>query len=240
MKINNFVNGRELDPASGAFEENFAPATGETLAEVAVSGESDVQAAYEAARNAQPAWAALSVPERNAMIRGWANAVKQHVDELSLLDARDNGSPRRTMRAGTLKGAAYADFFCGIAYEIKGETFPATAANLHYTRREPYGVVSVIIPFNHPAFFAVSKTSPALVAGNTVIFETLRANADDRASHRGNQQRPSAARCFQRDTWAGPQLGARWCRILTSGASSLRAAWQPGWPLWRAQPKADG
>jgi acyl-CoA reductase-like NAD-dependent aldehyde dehydrogenase len=171
MQIGNYIGGRTLYPKSGILDKDYAPATGELLAEVGVSDAEDVQAAYEAARAAQPGWASMGIDERGKRLRAWADAVRKEVDALSLLDARDSGSPRRTMRVGVQKGTAYVDYFCGIAHEIKGETLPITPDNLHYTRREPYGVVGVIIPFNHPALFALSKTSPALVAGNTVILK---------------------------------------------------------------------
>jgi acyl-CoA reductase-like NAD-dependent aldehyde dehydrogenase len=171
VRIRNFVDGQLQDPASGRFIPNYAPATGGRLGEAPLSDAADVENAYQAANAAQPRWASLSIAERSQMLRGWAKVIRQHVDELSLIDARDNGSPRRTMRAGVLKGAAYLDYFCGLAHEIKGETFPATPANLHYTKRQPYGVVGIIIPFNHPAMFAVSKVAPALAAGNTVVLK---------------------------------------------------------------------
>src|SRR4029077_18468274 len=38
--------------------------------------------------------------------------------------------------------------------------------NLHFTIREPYGVVGRIIPFNHPIKFAANALAAPLVAGN--------------------------------------------------------------------------
>lgn len=171
VRVVNFIDGRKWDPKSNNYDPIYAPATGEQLGELGLSGADEVAAAYQAAKKAQPEWAGLSISERNTMLKKWAQAVREHVDEISLIDARDNGSPRRTMRAGATKGAAYIDFYAGIAHEVKGDTFPATPNNLHYTRREPYGVAGIIIPFNHPTLFALNKTAPALVTGNTVILK---------------------------------------------------------------------
>src|SRR5207244_209200 len=41
--------------------------------------------------------------------------------------------------------------------------------HLHYTVREPWGVVARIIPYNHPIMFAASRVAPALVAGNAIV-----------------------------------------------------------------------
>lgn len=46
---------------------------------------------------------------------------------------------------------------------------PSTAEGLHFTLREPYGVVGRIVPFNHPLMFAAARTAAALMAGNAVV-----------------------------------------------------------------------
>ncbi len=52
---------------------------------------------------------------------------------------------------------------------LTGEVFPLPG--LHYTRREPWGVVGRMITFNHPAMFACARLGAALVAGNTVVLK---------------------------------------------------------------------
>ena len=170
-QVKNFINGKVQEPHSKAYKPILAPATGDILGEAAISDSDDVEQAYKAAHQAQPAWSALGVSERAQLLKYWSKNLRENVDELSLMDAKDSGTPRRTMRAGVLKGADVVDFFCGLGPELKGETFPVTPSGLHFTRREPYGVVGSIIPFNHPSLFALSKTAAALVAGNTVVLK---------------------------------------------------------------------
>ena len=43
--------------------------------------------------------------------------------------------------------------------------------NLHFTIREPYGVVGRIIPFNHPIKFAANALAAPLMAGNCVVLK---------------------------------------------------------------------
>jgi aldehyde dehydrogenase (NAD+)/betaine-aldehyde dehydrogenase len=62
-------------------------------------------------------------------------------------------------------------FAAGLAYEIKGETVPATPGNIHMTIRQPYGVVGRIIPFNHPIKFAANALAAPLIAGNCVVLK---------------------------------------------------------------------
>jgi acyl-CoA reductase-like NAD-dependent aldehyde dehydrogenase len=170
-QIPNHMGGADAQPASGAYRPIVAPATGETIGRVAWSDATDVATACDAAAKAAPEWAALGMDERQRRIRAWGDALREEAAAIAYADAVDSGTPIRTMRTGIGKGVDYLDYFCGLWSEVKGETIPATPSNLHVTVREPYGVVGMVIPFNHPAFFAVSKTVPALLTGNTVVLK---------------------------------------------------------------------
>ncbi|KWX67403.1 aldehyde dehydrogenase family protein [Mycobacterium sp. NAZ190054] len=163
----NVINGSVRPSKSGSTQPNLEPATGAVLSDVAVSGAADVEAAYQAAAEAQRAWALLDAGSRRRRIQAWADAIRAELEELALLEARDSGIPLRTMRAGIAKGADYADYYAAV--ELTGDTIPASATNLHYTVLQPFGVVGIILPFNHPGFFAISKAAPALAAGNCVV-----------------------------------------------------------------------
>ncbi|MDA0812103.1 MAG: aldehyde dehydrogenase family protein, partial [Verrucomicrobia bacterium] len=62
--------------------------------------------------------------------------------------------------------------FAGFATELKGNTVPWNNGTLHYTTRDPLGVVAAIIPWNAPILLWASKVAPAIVAGNTVVLKT--------------------------------------------------------------------
>lgn len=163
----NVINGVVRPASDGSSQSNLEPATGAALSEVAISGPEDVGAACQAASAAQRTWAVMESGERRKRLLAWAQAIRDEQEQLAVIEARDSGIPLRTMRAGIAKGADYVDYYAGI--ELKGETIPASSANLHYTILQPFGVVGIILPFNHPAFFAISKTAPALAAGNCVV-----------------------------------------------------------------------
>src|SRR3954471_17466830 len=59
-----FIGGAFSPPTDGTVVASIKPATEETLAEVAFAGPQDVERAVAAAREAQPAWAALAPLER--------------------------------------------------------------------------------------------------------------------------------------------------------------------------------
>ena len=65
-------------------------------------------------------------------------------------------------------GVNAINYFSSLGFEIKGETIPATPDNLQFSTLEPFGVVGRIVPFNHPLLFSVSRSIPAIMAGNAV------------------------------------------------------------------------
>ncbi len=99
----------------------------------------------------------------------WPSGSSEHADDLARLDSLDTGNPITAMRADLIKGIRSLTDAAGLALEIKGEVFPLPG--LHYTQREPWGVVGRMITFNHPAMFTCARLGAALVAGNTVVLK---------------------------------------------------------------------
>lgn len=170
-EVANFIAGAQRAPASGEYRPIVAPATGEQMGRMAWSGASDVEAACDAAARAAGAWASLGMPERRRLLEAWGAALREQAAAIAMADAIDTGTPISAMRGGIGKGLDYLHYFAGLWSEVKGDTIPATGSNLHYTVREPFGAVGIIIPFNHPAMFALSKAAPALIAGNCVVLK---------------------------------------------------------------------
>jgi betaine-aldehyde dehydrogenase len=166
------VIGGEPRPAAGDRRyEVYEAATGAVLAFVPDAAAADVDDAVRAAQSAAPAWRALGSTERASRVRLLAQAVRDNAPELAALDSRNGGMPIRGTQHGASKGADALDYFAGLALEVAGRTLPATTDHLHYTVREPFGVVGVITAFNHPTLFATARTAAALVTGNCVILK---------------------------------------------------------------------
>ncbi|MEM7293564.1 MAG: aldehyde dehydrogenase family protein, partial [Pseudomonadota bacterium] len=74
------------------------------------------------------------------------------------------------MRNDASGGAFMLDYFCQIVHELKGESTQLDN-NLHYTRREPFGVVARLLPFNHPIQTLGAALAAPLLTGNTLILK---------------------------------------------------------------------
>ena len=165
------IGGRLRSAEEAATYETVDPATEDVLAAVPQCSAGDIDAAVAAAEEAQRPWAALAPRARAAQVRQFAALLRAHADELAMLDALDAGLPVAAMRTDVAFAVDYIEIMCDLALELGGRTIPATAEHLHYTVREPFGVVARIVPYNHPLFFAASKLAPPLVAGNAVILK---------------------------------------------------------------------
>lgn len=166
-----FIGGEWVMAASGETFETVDPMTEEVIAVVTAGGPEDVDAATRAAEEGAAVWASMSWTERSRRLSALASRIRDEVDHLAMIDVIDAGLPITGMREDVLGTASEIEYFAGIAGELKGFTVPTADDLLAYSRREPYGVVGRIVPFNHPFRFSVGKLAAPLAAGNAVIMK---------------------------------------------------------------------
>ncbi|MGH7507770.1 MAG: aldehyde dehydrogenase family protein [Longimicrobiales bacterium] len=168
-----FIGGAWVDAAAGGTLTVLNPATGETIAEVAEAGESDVAAAVAAARAAfdAPAWRRMDAADRGTLLWRIADALEARTDALIRLEVLDNGKPIREAKIDLREAIDAFRYFAGWPTKLHGETVPVRGNILNYTLREPVGVVAGIIPWNFPLLMAAWKVAPALACGNTIVLK---------------------------------------------------------------------
>jgi betaine-aldehyde dehydrogenase len=153
----------------GGYAATLNPAKQMVLAEVAVANGRDVDLAVEAAQRGYLAWRQVPAVEKGRMLREIASRLREHADELALLDAANCGNPVKEMARDAIIAADQIDYYAGLVHEVKGETNPTKNNALNYSVREPLGVVVRLVAYNHPLMFAAGKIAPVLAAGNSVI-----------------------------------------------------------------------
>ena len=89
MRIDHLINGKTV-PGERYFE-TINPATQEVLAEVAEGGESEVDAAVRAAKDAFPKWANTPATERAKLMRKLGDLIAAHVPEIAQTETNDCG-----------------------------------------------------------------------------------------------------------------------------------------------------
>ncbi|GAA4834765.1 aldehyde dehydrogenase family protein [Saccharopolyspora rosea] len=159
-----FVDGEFVD-GSGEPLKSTNPATGETLAEVAAAGESDVDTAVRAARRAfENTWSRMPGAERAKYLFRIARLIQERARELAVLETLDNGKPIRESRDADVPTAA-AHFFhhAGWADKLGHAGYGPDP--------RPVGVAGQVIPWNFPLLMLAWKIAPALACGNTVVLK---------------------------------------------------------------------
>ncbi|MFO1396688.1 MAG: aldehyde dehydrogenase family protein [Burkholderiales bacterium] len=164
-----YYGGAWHAPRAGRYVDTIDPAQDAPLAAVAEADAADVDAAVRAAQAAFPAWRALRPAQRAQAMREAAAVLRDHAEELAMLDALNTGNPVAEMITDARVAAHAHEYFAGLAQEAKGTTIPMGPGLFNYTLREPLGVVARIVAYNHPLMFAAAKIAAPLAAGNTVV-----------------------------------------------------------------------
>lgn len=168
------IDGQFVDARDGATFTRINPATGEPLAEVAECGAADVDRAVAAARREfeQGPWRRMGPGERKAIMLRWAELIREHADELALLESLEAGKPISNTTSGDIPGcAATIAWYAECTDKLYDEVAPTGPGGLTTITREPIGVTAAIVPWNYASIIASWKLGPALAAGNSMILK---------------------------------------------------------------------
>ncbi|MBB5352397.1 aldehyde dehydrogenase (NAD+) [Haloferula luteola] len=159
-----FIDGQHVAPRSKKYFDTLSPRDGRKLSEIPLANAADVDAAYQAAARAFPAWSKLPGAERGKYLFRIARLLQDRSREMAVAETLDGGKPIKEARDFDLPMAA-AHFFYHAGWADK----------LHYVapgcRLAPLGVVGQVIPWNFPLLMLAWKIAPALATGNTVVLK---------------------------------------------------------------------
>ena len=162
----------ERTSSSEATFAKLSPADGSELCVVARSGAADVAAAVEAARDAQPSWAARTPVERSVLLRDLALSLLERREEAAELVVAETGKAPELALAEADAAAEMGFFVAGEGQRLYGRT--TTSSMPHRTVmavRRPVGVAGLIVSFNTPLPNYAWKVFPAGLCGNTAVLK---------------------------------------------------------------------
>lgn len=165
--VDHWIAGRSV--AGQAHRDITSPATGEVVTRVAEGGPAEVDTAVEAAAAAADGWRWFVTAERGRILHRISAAIRANADDLAALESAETGKPPATAAAEVEGAAAYFEFYAGLVNLPQGDILDVRPDQHVYTRREPFGVVGVITPWNLPINQAARAVAPALAAGNVVV-----------------------------------------------------------------------
>lgn len=153
------------------------PATGETLREFDCASETGVQSAVSRARIAQPAWAALNVSRRIAILHEFQSLLHGKKAEVARLITREAGKPYvEALLTEILVVLDATRFLIENARSfLRDQAVPhgglAMKTKTGRLLREPHGVIGIVSPWNYPFSIPAVETLAALVMGNAVVLK---------------------------------------------------------------------
>jgi succinate-semialdehyde dehydrogenase / glutarate-semialdehyde dehydrogenase len=164
-----FINGSWR---SGEGRDSFPvvnPTTAETLAELPLATEADLDEALEIAARTYPEWRRTDVEKRGAILRKTAKLLRERADSIARTLTQEQGKPLAEAKGEVLGSAQLFDWY---AEEIKrdyGRVLVRPAGQLSRVMREPVGPVATFTPWNFPIYLLAKKVAAALAAGCSVI-----------------------------------------------------------------------
>ncbi|EJD04639.1 NAD-dependent aldehyde dehydrogenase [Fomitiporia mediterranea MF3/22] len=169
-----YIDGKSVDGVDGLTYDVINPTTGKVTTKMCIGNKKDIDLAVKAAHKAYNTVWGLNCPgyERGKLLMKLATLMEEHHDELSALEALDNGKTFSWARNVDLPGSIQCiRYYGGWADKNHGKVIETDEGKLAYTRHEPIGVVGQIIPWNFPLLMLAWKIGPALATGNAIVLK---------------------------------------------------------------------
>ena len=169
-----WIDGEFVDAVSGRQFDNVTPRDGTVLNRVAECDAEDVDRAVRVARRAfeDGRWSRMRPAKRKKILLRFAGLIREHLEELALVESLDVGKPISNALAVDIPASAQCiEWYAEAIDKHYGEISPTGPDSLALITREPVGVVGAVVPWNYPMIVTCWKLAPALATGNSVVLK---------------------------------------------------------------------
>src|SRR6266566_1045304 len=171
-RISHWIGGRTVAGESGRSGPVYNPATGEQTGAVDFASVEEVDRAVQAAKQAFPAWRALSLSRRTELFFRIRELMHDRQEEIAKILTSEHGKVLSDAKGEVARGLEVIEFCCGISELLKGGFSEQASTGIDvYSIRQPLGVAAGITPFNFPAMVPMWMWAPALACGNTFLLK---------------------------------------------------------------------
>jgi acyl-CoA reductase-like NAD-dependent aldehyde dehydrogenase len=167
-----YINGKWRE-GRGESLEVLNPSTNESLFTLGAASAQDVDDAVSAAWQAfrRGPWSSLTGIEKAKLLNSLAALIRDNLEGLAELEAKNTGIPIRQSRFEVESAAGHIEYFAGLAGKVEGMSTPVPGNRFAYTIREPLGVIGQSVPWNSPLKLMARGCAATLAAGNTLVIK---------------------------------------------------------------------
>ena len=148
------------------------PSDGSVIAEVAVAGPAQCEAAVAAADRAAADWAKTAPRVRSEILRKAFEIMVSEADAIATIVSKENGKVLTDAKGEVMYAAEFFRWFAEETVRVPGDFRKSPSGDKRIlVTHQPIGVSLLITPWNFPAAMATRKIGPAIAAGCTMILK---------------------------------------------------------------------
>ncbi len=150
----------------------YDPSDGSVIAEVALAGDKECEAALAAADKVAASWAKSAPRVRAEILRKAFEIMTAEADSIATIVSKENGKVLSDAKGEVLYAAEFFRWFSEEAVRVSGDFRKSPSGDKRIlVTHQPIGVSLLITPWNFPAAMATRKIGPAIAAGCTMILK---------------------------------------------------------------------
>ncbi len=167
-----FINGEFVKSTGDTFADIIDPANEDVIGSIADCTSDEVSQVIAAANEAQNKWRSTNHLERAEVMHEVATKMRELAPVLSEMLTREMGKPFKESTDELHWSASAIDYYAEIGRHDCGKMLGSNIdKQMHYTVKEPMGVVVIVLPFNYPLVLLCWEAAAAIAAGNAVIIK---------------------------------------------------------------------
>ena len=170
MRTKMYIDGQWVDGISTMPVTD--PSDGSVIAEVAIAGPEQCEAAVAAADRAAADWAKTAPRVRSEILRKAFEIMVSEADAIATIVSKENGKVLTDAKGEVMYAAEFFRWFAEEAVRVPGDFRKSPSGDKRIlVTHQPIGVSLLITPWNFPAAMATRKIGPAIAAGCTMILK---------------------------------------------------------------------
>ena len=170
MRTKMYIDGQWVDGIATMAVTD--PSDGSVIAEVAIAGPEQCEAAVAAADRAAADWAKTAPRVRSEILRKAFEIMVAEADAIATIVSKENGKVLTDAKGEVMYAAEFFRWFAEEAVRVPGDFRKSPSGDKRIlVTHQPIGVSLLITPWNFPAAMATRKIGPAIAAGCTMILK---------------------------------------------------------------------